>query len=994
MKRWLKLSIFLLFLSIHLTECVTVVKGDSAFVPVFPAIPATFSGVANNKVLDRATGNFYVGMGTAPTTTAAFSLAAISRYSGNFTQPQFTGIANDSFISGQTVDFLALAADEGSKNAKLAVVVGVAGNFLSQPKASLSSPNGTIFTTTPNLKDASGATNANGLDTQGIAGLAANGSYIFAAVRPNNAGNNFGSNLNGGIALVSFDQSLTTTPLQLAAVTGDTGIKAKKVDNTIAQVKTAATVNAPTFVTPIAGNNNVTLTWDSKLQRLFIGTQLQTGAAATDGAKSVIVARVTDNENLEFSPIAPDIFTTNNIVGVTGVNLSLSAFKVGVMHTSTGASYLIVHGGNGTLATTANGLYALPLVDVGDPADTTQGTLANKNSFNTTTHRFESAATINAHLPVTTDSFARVGGSPLPGCLINDSIYDLVVVGDTVYATPQVVSAATSTPDFRAGIFYSQALFDDVGKIVNWTAWTKRALPFDAFPYLLNGNKGFVFLFDVDAVNGKVWAIDFDGKTVVTSSWDKGSFTPNLTTQNPVAINQTALMLKLNSLLSKGSFSALDLDQSTRGLGTSAPGRYALFGGLNKIVFAKTSTSLATVAPFDFSAGIPITQEVDFFDPTVQPAVNYYEDPARAAQLILETELPICCAKVLEYSRRVAGTADNYFFAGGDNGLYVFADSSGNGFNVGVTPPNNLNAPPFFGGNWHKIATIPGAIVDIKTSGLSLYVLTLETKKNEPITSKIYNIPFAPSISAMFDPTNIFTIAETENNQSGSDLSSVKIITSMQIIATGSTVAPTNKEQLVISTNTGVFKSNADQTSSLIGLPDAANQTAAAWTPVDIADTTMYSAISGIDTPIRRTTWPVSILDESGQKTFARGGIRQLNGVGNTAGTAAQIGTFVPRDFHSSDSTNTNFKTFDAITNFWSDGTRRFFTLFHQQDGSAVRRLLVSPYNILEWGLKDWCGNLIIDPNIALHSRFFWVKQIGATGILMTGTEDGIVALE
>jgi len=1017
MKRWLLKTVYF-FVSVLFwtTHAVVIVSGDGSLTPTPPAapIPTTFSVAVKSKVFDRATGALYVGLlaGANPIN----ALSKINRFNGS-ASPAFTPIATNPLLAGQQIDYLALAGEENSDvNTTLALVTNPTGNFQSQPVVTQSSTDGKTVVLSVPLLDASGAVGTSGTITSGIAQIAANSLFIFAAVRPAPMVPNtfpFGAP-NSGIALITTDQTTTFSPLQIAAVDGDTGIKAQKLDSTISQI-TFAGSNPPGIVVPSVANNSVTLNWNSKLQRLFIGLQLSgAGNPVSDGAKSVIVASIIEdahgNNKLTFNPIAPDsafaVAVPNYIVGVIGgTNQNLSAIDLRVMHTSTGASYLIVHGGNGTVGTIANGLYALPLVDVGDPTNVTQGTLANKNAFNAATGRFETPAAANGDLVTTADTFAQVGGSPLPGLQINDSLFDIVVVGDTVFATPNVLTPPTTTPDFRGGIFYSQALFDDVGKIVSWTPWTKRAIPFDAFPYALNPNKGFVFLFDVDAVNAKLWAIDFDGRTVITTAWDTGSFATKQVPPAPIAPSQNPLVLQLNDALSKGCFSVLDLDQSTPGLGMSAPGRYALFGGLTKIVFVRTSLSTAMVPPFDIVGGIPVTQSVLFTDPTIQPPVNPFEDPILGPQLFLETTLPSGCAvKVLEYSRRVAGTADNYFFAGTDDGLYVFAGPGGTGFDVGTTPPNALNGAPFSTGQWQKVAAIQGAVIDIKTSGNTLYVLTLQTSANAPITSIIYKIPFDTTIAAMFTPGNMFNIAESGvdavdpmNILPDSDLGAATIILGMQIIATGDPtgvgLAPAAKEQLVIATNQGLFESNTDQTANN-GIIDAMNQLDAQWLPVDPNDTTMYYNIMGIDTPIRHTIWPISILDLQGLRTFVRGGIKQLSGIGNPGGTMPMIGGFVPPNFHSIDPTNQFFNTFDATTNFWSDGARRFLIVFRQQDGSTIRRLLVTPYDTIEWAVSDPRADVLVEPLLTNNDLFFWVKQIGATGILMAGTESGIIALE
>ena len=80
------------------------------------------------------------------------------------------------------------------------------------------------------------------------------------------------------------------------------------------------------------------------------------------------------------------------------------------------------------------------------------------------------------------------------------------------------------------GIFYCQALFEQTGKIARWTPWTKRAFPYNAFCNASCINNGIAF-FAVDAVTGKVWAVDGETRKVVrVTAWDKGAPMPNATT--------------------------------------------------------------------------------------------------------------------------------------------------------------------------------------------------------------------------------------------------------------------------------------------------------------------------------------------------------------------------------------------------------------------------------------------------------------------------------
>lgn len=252
------------------------------------------------------------------------------------------------------------------------------------------------------------------------------------------------------------------------------------------------------------------------------------GGNEGDGTMSVVVGTVNEQGQLilnNFFPAAAlpndPILINGNQSFIVGVRqhvdkpLSLSAAHLKTMHTSTGASYLILNGGNGAITnnaygaegnytismvstvtgTAGNQIWALPLVDVGDPNNPTQGVLANKNVFNEATHRFEVPVQTTADLTVVTDIAAQVGAGPLPvlgstpisgagaGTYLTESTstppfvtqvdiivgvdtLDLTVVGDTVYVA--LANQATSTVN-DTGIFYSQALFNEAGAIQQWT---------------------------------------------------------------------------------------------------------------------------------------------------------------------------------------------------------------------------------------------------------------------------------------------------------------------------------------------------------------------------------------------------------------------------------------------------------------------------------------------------------------------------------------------
>ena len=80
---------------------------------------------------------------------------------------------------------------------------------------------------------------------------------------------------------------------------------------------------------------------------------------------------------------------------------------------------------------------------------------------------------------------------------------------------------------------------------------------------------------------------------------------------------------------------------------------------------------------------------------------------------------------------------------------------------------------------------------------------------------------------------------------------------------------------------------------------------------------------------------------------------------------------------------------------FWTDGARRFFIVNRQQDPQCQNKLMSFPYDTNEWHICN-PGDTVIqfDPYVAMTPRFYWVQQIGVTGILMAGTSNGVIALE
>lgn len=1060
MKKILSLAIILFLIPSYTLKPATLVRGN-ATAPNNTV--NTFDQFVSAKTYNPATGDLFVGLGASG--SGNFSISILNRQnvgSQNFAFPTFQAIAAGGAVQGTPIDFLTLINSIGNTFPLIAATPVSSPQKLDTQTAYAQTSDGKTSAISSILKGVNDVPTANGPDVFGISGIVGaitekinkitqkRENYILAAVSPQQNGG-FG-NIGSGIAVVNavyntppFPNAPTLQLNQVAAVPDQTGIKAVRLDPTIKPVDFLGTN------TVVITLNRVSQFWDDQLQRLFVGLQLATNpdgiGAAGDGAASVVLGRLDENEQGELT--LENFLPSNALINGQAINivaakqlanmpLHLSAAQLNVLHASTGPSYLIVWGGNGIITTNpnvddgtvGNRIWALPLVDKQDTTDPDQGKLAAKNDP-LVDHRFVEPVTINADLTTDFDEFAQVGAGPLPvqpytpisgvGSGLSDpngarDTLDIVVSGDTVFVA--IASPQTDIDD--AGVFYSQAMFDPDGKIIRWTPWAKRAFPFDAF-FSIPENNGNVRYVSVDPVTGKIVAVDGSiGKTVKINSWDSFQFTSDL----PKLVNQA---------LCNGSYSVLDLDQSLSVLSEPGPSRYALFGGINKVVFARTTLSRNEDAPFNVTTDdVPAAQKlVDYFlkdgqalpqgclapnstnvcnvpgfcnncsccnQPLIDNSITLFFDPEN----FRVTDLPAGAGavKVLEYSKQPAGLATNYFFAGTNAGLFVFAQGNGltaTGFDaslLGHPDLGELDKAPFSTGSWQKIVnnpkdeqTIPGSIIDIKTSGLALYILTVEFPFHAPTVYRLFRVNFAETVGDMFNSGTIFQIAQTGTE----NLAQTKAFYSIQIINMTSDNGQPTTEQLILATNNGLFMS-----SDIGGVQNAISQTEADWQLVNGSDNSFFCGIGGMDTILPTTAWPFSLGPLNNPKIYNRSDITQVNG-GTTEdndGMTPLPFQFVPSNFNANALTDPGepFATFAPITYFTSDGARRFFIIKNPCCTINNNVLQVSPYNVLVNTTNS--PTIVSDSSLQFDATYFWAKQIGATGLFMAGINTGVAALE
>lgn len=510
-------------------------------------------------------------------------------------------------------------------------------------------------------------------DANGI--FAGTGNYLFAAIKPN--GGNFGA-ANGGIAVL---KKTATALTQEKAVNGN--------DSDVLAVEIALDTTALTITNNLASlvSNAVDLHWDATLQRLYIGVRATGAGGGTDGARSVIVARLDEQSGgakLIFNPIAPDAAftaaTDTEIVGGKGASVVAEAYRVRTMHTTGGSDYLIMQGDADASAAITD-IYALPLVnEKANPANVTtwktsatHGAIAKKNTaptiyYGTTatgvsyqkTKGIQTAATAAGDLfnTATTadDKKVKVGGAVVPG-----TISDIKIYKDTVF----VSTNAKTSPD-KPALFYSQAILDEDDLIADWTPWQVVAYPtgsnvFEDFAYAPTNGQLFT-------LEGPVGSPD----TVKITSWGTGALDGLL--GGTTSDSSVGFVSKINSAFTQENGGVMGLfDFDNQNPAFIAKGNTSNLGlmiatGYKKVAIIKTGDDDGT----DYIPGIGNAfDQINFTAGAIDSSVSGKEIITVTGG-DLNTLGAITCAAVTG----VVGSTEGYIVVGGSGGLAILRHST------------------------------------------------------------------------------------------------------------------------------------------------------------------------------------------------------------------------------------------------------------------------------------------------------------------------------
>ncbi len=926
------------------------------------------------------------------------SIMALYRPTTTDVSPTATGIAADTTLRNSCIKNVAIASDPTAPtNASSVRIISTISNTQRPTTAYLITPTGGVATSLA-AKDA-GDTPA---VTSNLCGLAAGNNAtqtcIFAAVKKNGTnGLNFASSTTGdGIRFLLVDN--TTLAITQANEAG----KALDIRST---GSLSVGNNGATATTNTSVDTRIPMAFDEDLSVLYVGIpQITTNNLSSKrenaGAYSIAIFNLIEDELFQSSPLGGNNVITpianggQYIIAQRGANKTISATNIKVMTTSTGPSadvrfkYLIVNGGNGTAAQTGNQVWAVPLV-VGNEDPAINGTFASIRSDN-----FGSSAEALGDLYTTANAEAKVGNGPLP-IPASSTISDMFVSGDAVYVSIAAAAVSTAGSNGAAaitpGLYVSQAMFDNLGKIAYWTEWHKIAP--NALGNAETGSSGSrVGPFSIDGVTGHITAVDGNaGTTVRMTQW------LNASTNQDGTANPKGLVTNLNktSNVGDGCTAVCDLNSTTTSWGNQTPARMAIFGGINgKVCFAMTGSGISTYAGNHAALVTTPTGLEMIFDTSSSTASLDYT----SSTTLLLTQLPTGAGTVRSLAHSgwypVGGaTTPGFFFAGAETGdgngaLYAFcAADLGVGYNQrSIT---NLAMPPFRASSWQKLDRCDGIPVKILSQGGAVYILTRKVDSTGASMDRIFRL-IKKQTGATLNTS--FVVTATTGAVNGAvDLSAVNHIYDFVISQTGA-----GSEQLTMVTNDGVYTTTSSAGCDAAGYNNnpASAMLNCGWQKVT-SPATMEGFMLKFFQP-SHTRNPQSFISSQWAQSETNDAVYdkvQLVQYGRATNRISQFGQDQMINFDAYDGTTTvpaGFVELPIISNLYSDGIRRFLAIATRTTSSHAMKLIGSPYRVDVWNLT--APYVIQDSVVQNLGAVYWAQPIA--GSMMMGTSKGVVALQ
>ncbi|MFC1894858.1 hypothetical protein ACFLYH_02820 [Candidatus Dependentiae bacterium] len=892
---------------------------------------ANFGENISVKAYDRYTGDFYVGTDAE---NGAYSVAKAGRGDS-----VFTGLSTEDQLQ-DTISYMALASRTEFGATHVALHVG--GNNIDILRVlDLSDLTNILQAPANQIIDAVG--------TEVYFYNLAGGYYNDHGIIFLRVGNN---REDSGILAFQVDDALTQrTGVNNFAVRLDDQKGAVAGDGNFFREQSTAVLYLNT--NPVVND----MYWDDELQTLFTA-----GSIETDKENQIVIgiSKVKFNgDNIIISDVIPyNVNPANNVNNCIFVAQAgdgdndddnarvkhVDIYKIRTMKTSTNKHYLIVNGGANIQENEFNSTNQIRALRY-DP--TAAATIAGGGTGQIVANDANGTTLVN---PLVLDgAYGLEGGNanslvvggenaPWRGVDEGEQSADMQIVGDTVYVS---FNGLPRNGNFDPGVWSSTAMFDDNGVIIGWTKWER------VFPSANNSanHEDEAKFFAVDAKINTVWQVNDDG----------GGDQPKIVRRTEIKttdFSANSLQTQLNRDLSDGCSCMLDLPKGTPGIEGAANGdnSFVLFGGIEKVSFARTKYGNANDVTTNFTS-----------------PNNYKLENLPAGAGVV---------RAVGYSRNTEDETMGYFFAGTDTGLYVYTANAG--YHVGFNGLTTLNAAPFDGTfSWQKMYgaadQIAGPVTAIESNGLYIFVVEQDVTTVGGITSKLHRFGIDEKVGDMVGTHAVVA-------QSGvGPIPANTIFTGMKLVtAVG---AANNSQHLVISTNNGIFVSTAGA--------DAV--TTADWDQVE-ADSGYHSIYSPKRTPttagprdgVNHKIWGVKLADDSKALDYYQNSAFDQFGFqgGNANATLQPAGGYT-------DGSAANPLTYlDRTTSFWSDGARRLYTRFNANE-IAYSTLRSFPYYPEEWNMTEpYSFSELSD-----IPRIYWVESISALGIVLAGTDTGVISL-
>jgi hypothetical protein len=894
------------------------------------------------KAYDRYTGDFYVGTGAG---NGVNSIAKAGR-----TDTTFTGIATDANAQGAvTANCFALINNGGGAATHIAFK-GAGGTATA---LKIMDVDGTNL----NEIEAAKILDANGQQAKSFTNLAggykndaAKTGIVFLRVHP----------AGGDGAAYSGILGLNTTTFDRVGV-GDTniavildGYKGEEAGDGsfLRQASTSTSDEALNAADAVVSDMH----WDNELQTLFVAGKVRTHR---NGQIVQAISKVKFNgDNIIISDVIPHnvnpLVANNNCIFVVRAGNSdvdknveqsikhVNIYKIRTMKTSTGKYYLIVNGGvsphgafDDVNNSQSNRIWALRYNPDAEETIADGGTgqiVSNDNDgtvLTTDSLVFRGAAGLEGG----NGGSLAVGGEAISNMEfgVGHQATDMQIIGDTVYVS---YSSFQVQQDFDPGVWASTAQFDENGVIIGWTKWER------VYPTVGNTNDDDRSkFFSVDAATGQIWTVPRNNAGATTQVF-RSEWTSEFTVE-------TSLPYLLKRDFSEGCFSVLDLPKGTPGIGNpggnTRDNSLVLFGGYEKMAFARTKYGNQNNETTDFSV-----------------AENY-----------LKVDIPGCgVVRCLGYGRSVLNN-QGYFFAGTDNGLYVYASGAGLGFN-GNTGLTNFDGAPFRDADnftWQRMAAddITGPVTAIEAQGTSIFVVEQDAQGG--LVSKLHRFEIGNDVATMVAAHDVIAKSGENGIPANTIFTGFKLITQ------------TDGERIsvrgLLSTSSGLYYLGPNFS----------------WVAVD--DERAYLGLFGSKrTPttaagndgLGRRHVAVAAADDSSGRDYFQNSDYHLFKFNNNRDNSTDI-PYTNKD-HANNATALTY--LDQTWHFWSDGGRRLYTVVNPMT-SSYHAMRSFPFAAAEWNMTGPVNPL---SSLGDVGRIFWIENISGIGVLMAGTDSGVIALQ